>query len=228
LRFQSFLWLNASPLVNHAAKCKDIFQYSAPVFIRAIGSEGPSSGPVHTNCYHSPFAHMPGLPICAPMTPKEYKSIWSVFIKNDDPLLVSEHRRSYKERIEFKDQVLKKSKVSLFLISACRFEQEKLKELANKEGLQLDVFNVYWLKPFKFKRSYILSLNKTKLGLVIDSTYEICSISEHIAKTLMLKSNAKVHNFGMKDVSPGCTKTKLNGTPNAEKILNKIKELLKK
>jgi len=228
LRFQSFLWLNASPLVNHAAKCKDIFQYPAPVFIRAIGSEGPSSGPVHTNCYHSPFAHMPGLPICAPMTPKEYKSIWKIFIKNDDPLLVSEHRRSYKERIEFKDQIAKKAKVSLFLISACRFEQEKLKKIANKEGLQLDVFNVYWLKPFKFKKAYITSLNKTKLGLVIDSTYEICSISEHIAKTLMLNSNAKVHNFGMKDVSPGCTKTKLNGTPDAKQILDKIKKLLKK
>ena len=32
LRFQSFLWLNASPLVNHAAKAKEMFGYGAPVF----------------------------------------------------------------------------------------------------------------------------------------------------------------------------------------------------
>ena len=48
LRFQSFLWLNASPIVNHAAKSKEIFGYGAPVFIRAIASEGSSSGPLHT------------------------------------------------------------------------------------------------------------------------------------------------------------------------------------
>ena len=81
LRFQSFLWLNASPLINNAAKSKEIFGYSAPVFIRAIASEGISSGPIHTNCFHSPFAHMPGLPICAPMTPIEYKKIWGFFFK---------------------------------------------------------------------------------------------------------------------------------------------------
>ena len=52
LRFQSFLWLNASPLINNAAKSKEIFGYSAPVFIRAIASEGISSGPIHTNCYN--------------------------------------------------------------------------------------------------------------------------------------------------------------------------------
>ena len=81
LRFQSFLWLNSSPIVNHAAKAKEIFGYSAPVFIRAIASEGPSSGPLHTNCYHSPFAHMPGLPICAPMTSNEYKKVWNYYLK---------------------------------------------------------------------------------------------------------------------------------------------------
>jgi len=42
-----------------------------------------------------------------------------------------------------------------------------------------------WLKPFKIKKKYIDSLKKTKKGLVIDSTYEICGISEHIAFKLM-------------------------------------------
>ena len=113
LRFQSFLWLNASPIINHAAKSKEIFGYGAPVFIRAIASEGPSSGPIHTNCYHSPFAHMPGLPICAPMTPKEYNEIWKKYLKSDSPMLVSEHRRSYKETIEFKDEINKKKFLTL-------------------------------------------------------------------------------------------------------------------
>ena len=55
--------------------------------------------------YNSPFEHMTGIPICAPMSPNEYKKIWQTFKKNDQPMLVSEHRKSYKSSIEFKDQV---------------------------------------------------------------------------------------------------------------------------
>ena len=40
IRFQSFLWLNSSPIVMHAAKTKEIFGYNCPVFVRAIASEG--------------------------------------------------------------------------------------------------------------------------------------------------------------------------------------------
>lgn len=230
LRFQSFLWLNASPLINHAAKAKEIFNYPAPVFIRAIASESVSSGPVHTNCYHSPFAHMPGLPICAPMTPKEYLSIWKTYLNNDDPLLVSEHRRSYKEKIEFKDTINKKSKMSLFLISASRFEEIKIVELLKRKyNYKIDIFHIVWLKPFKIKKTYLKSLYKTKLGLVVDSTYETCSISEHIAFKFMHNvSNSKVYNFGMKNKSPGCTKRLMNGTPSAEEIVKKINLILKK
>ena len=193
LRFQSFLWLNASPLINHAAKAKEIFGYSAPVLIRAIASEGPSSGPLHTNCYHSPFAHMPGLPICAPMSSSEYKSIWRHYLKNDDPLLVSEHRRSYREIVEFKNYISKKSKISIFAISACRFDMEEIQKKLRLKNIDVDIFHIVWLKPFEIKKIYIESLNKTGIGIVIDSSYEICSISEHIAYKLMHSSKkAKV------------------------------------
>lgn len=228
LRFQSFLWLNASPLINHAAKAKEIFGYSAPVFIRAIASEGISSGPLHTNCYHSPFAHMPGLPICAPMTPKEYISIWKNFKKNSDPLLVSEHRRSYKEKREFKNFVSSKSQISIFVISAARFEIDKVRAVLNEKNIEIDIFHLLWLKPFKINKEFIKSLKKTKKGLVIDSTYEICSLSEHIAYTLMKEVKlTKIVNFGMKDQSPGCSEKLLNGTPNAKQIVEKILKIIK-
>ena len=229
LRFQSFLWLNASPIINHAAKSKEIFGYGAPVFIRAIASEGPSSGPIHTNCYHSPFAHMPGLPICAPMTPKEYNKIWKKYLNNDSPMLVSEHRRSYKETIEFKDEINEDSRLTLFLISASRFEVDKIREKLQKRGTKIDVFHILWLKPFIVNKKYIDSLKKTKIGLVVDSTYEICSVSEHISLKLMQKVNiSKVFNYGMKDKSPGCSPSLLNGTPDSGMIVQKIIKLIKK
>ena len=220
IRFQSFLWLNSSPIVMHAAKTKEIFGYNCPVFVRAIASEGIGSGPLHTNCYHSPFASMPGLQICAPMTPKEYKNIWKAFKKNNQPMLVSEHRRSYKSSNEFKDEINKNSKITIFAISAGRFNLEKAKNILRKRKIDCDIFHIYWIKPFKIKKSYIDSLNKTKKGIVIDSSYEICSVSEHISYTLMNRTNSKIKTLGMKDFSPGVQVKLNNMTPSAEKIAN--------
>ena len=78
---------------------------------------------------------MPGLQICAPMTPYEYKNIWKAFKKNNQPMLVSEHRRSYKSYIEFKDQIKKNSKITIFAISAGRFNLEKAKNILKKKKL---------------------------------------------------------------------------------------------
>jgi len=227
IRFQSFLWLNSSPIVMHAAKTKEIFGYSCPVFVRAIASEGVGSGPLHTNCYHSPFASMPGLQICAPMTPNEYKDVWNTFKNNVQPMLVSEHRRSYKSSTEFKDEIKKDSRISIFAISAGRFNLEKAKNILKKKNINCDIFHVYWIKPFKIKKSYLDSLNKTKKGIVIDSSYEMCSVSEHISYTLMNKTNSKIKVLGMKDYSPGVQVKLDNMTPSGEKIAKFAYRLIK-
>ena len=81
LRFQSLLWLNSSAIVNYAAKAKSLFGYPAPIFVRAIASEGGGQGPIHTGSFHSIFMSVPDLKICCPMTPNEYKKIWKDFIQ---------------------------------------------------------------------------------------------------------------------------------------------------
>ena len=118
-------------------------------------------------------------------------------------MLVSEHRSSYKSSIEFKDEVNNNSKITIFAISAGRFNVGKAKKILLKEKIVCDIFHIYWIKPFKIKKKYIDSLNKTKKGIVIDSSYEICSISEHISYKLMNKSKSKIKALGMKDYSPG-------------------------
>jgi len=226
LRFQSFLWLNASPLVNYAAKAKEVFGYPAPVFIRAIASEGGGSGPIHTNCYHSIFAHMPGLPIVAPMTPKEYEQIWDYFITNYEPMLVSEHRRSYKNCKEFENKFSNKSDITIMAISASRFEAIDAIKNLEKEGYIVDFHSIVWIKPFFASKELINSLKRTKKGIVLDSAYEIASVARSIAYELMLLTDAKIYVMGMLDKSPGAFEHLENGTPKSEKIIEKAKYLI--
>ncbi|MDD9876676.1 MAG: hypothetical protein OXR84_04450 [Magnetovibrio sp.] len=227
MRFQSFLWLNASPLVNYAAKSKEMFGYPAPVFARAIASESDGSGPLHTNCFHSLFMHMPGMRVCAPMTPKEYEAIWADYVAGDDPFMVSEHRRSYKSEIEFEDQIEDGAEITLYAVSAGRFNVEDAAEALREQGIRCNIVHLVWLKPFEVDARVLAPLKASGRGIVIDSAYEIAGASQSIAYDLMLATGCPVKAVGQFDRSPGVAKHLENGTPTAERIVEAATSMIK-
>ena len=227
IRFQSFLWLNASPLVNYAAKSKEVFGYPCPVFVRAIAAEGKGTGPLHTNCFHSIFMHMPGLPVCAPMTPNEYESIWGHYMAHDDPMFVSEHRRSYQNRGEMPDQYDDDADITIFAISASRFNAvDAIKALA-EQGVKANLIHVLWLKPFSPEARALEALKRSGRGMVIDSAYELAGASQALAYELMLRTGKPVKAVGQFDRSPGASPHLDNGTPTVERIVATAKELIR-
>jgi pyruvate/2-oxoglutarate/acetoin dehydrogenase E1 component len=229
IRFQSFLWLNSSPIIMHAGIAKEIFGYGCPVLIRAIASESADGqGPLHANNYHSIFLNVPGVSVCAPMTPNEYKEVWNYYLKHDAPLLISEHRNSYKSSLEIKNIYNKNdfSDATIFAISSSRFSA--LTACKNVKDLKLNLINIVWLNPLKFKKKDIETLKKSKIGLVIDASYEYCGVTESIAYKLQALSNVPVYAMGLKNKLPGVNKINENGTPAPMEILDKIRHLIKK
>jgi len=226
IRFQSFLWLNSSPIVMHAAKCKEIFGYSCPLYIRAIASESnDGQGPLHANTYHSIFAHMPGMTVICPMTPKEFKLAWKRFLLSTGPFLVSEHRSSYKIDYEIKDIINKKNKTTIIAISSSRLEAVKAINKLKKNQRGVNLINLIWIKPFKLTKSQIKCLKKTDKVLIIDNSYEFCGVASSIAHLINKKYGCKTDILGLRDVSPGVAKRYENGTPSANQILKKLKSI---
>lgn len=229
MRFQSFVWLNSSPIVNHAAISKEIFGYGCPIFIRAIASESSGGqGPLHANNFHSPFAHIPTLNVCAPMTPNEYKKIWKFFNDNNNPLFVSEHRRSYISNIEIKNIYKKKSEATIIAISASRFNALEAQKELNKTGIKTSLINVLWLNPFNLSKKEIETIKKSKIAIVIDSSYEHCGITTSIAYKVQKLTKTNTFVLGLENRIPGVSKSYENQTPSKNKIISKIKYLLKK
>ena len=227
IRFQSFLWLNASPLVNYDAKAKEMFGYPAPVFIRAIAVEGGGTGPLHSNCYHSMFMHMPGLPVCAPMTPGEYEQIWAHYIAHDDPLLVSEHRRSYTNTRELPDRIHDGAEITLYAMSAVRFNAVEAVEELRRDGITCNLVHIVWLKPFERTRRMLDPLERSGRGMVLDSAYEIAGASRSIAYDLMDATGCPVKAVGQLDRSPGVAKHLENGSPSVPRIVESAKAMLR-
>ncbi|MBI60969.1 MAG: hypothetical protein CMO79_00955 [Verrucomicrobiales bacterium] len=226
IRYQGFMWYNAAPILNYAAKSKDIWGIPCPLFVRSIAMEG-HIGPVASASHHGLVMRMPGMPVIAPMTPAEWLEGWRWYQEHDDPIYVSEHRRGFTIDYEMEDEVDGEADITLIAISAARLNaQDAIKQLA-AEGIRCHLIHAVWLKPFLIKESIEKSLDKTNLGLVIDSDFEMAAGGRSIAYELMHKTGHPVHALGLEDRSAGFATRHDNGTPSANQIAERVRQTVR-
>ncbi|MFZ1983527.1 MAG: transketolase C-terminal domain-containing protein [Desulfatitalea sp.] len=226
LRFQDFLMLNGSPLVNYAAKCKELHGRGAPIFIRALASEG--IGPVHSSVLHSVFMHFPGMRVCSPMTPWEYKETWRIFMAHDDPLLASEHRESFSNTEELPNVVHADAHITLFGISCTRFSMHKAADMLAEEGIRCNLFHLFKLKPFEIEQSYQEALRQSGIGLVIDAGFEICGAARSLAYELSDAADVPVKALACSDHTKCLCPPFQNKAPDAERIAAQVRRILER
>lgn len=226
IRYQGFMWYNAASLLNYAAKSKAMWNVACPILVRSIAMEG-GIGPVAGGCHHGMVMRMPGMPVCAPMTPNEWEEAWNWFMAHDDPLYVSEHRRSFPIESEMEPRLHDDSDITVFAVSASRLTARDAVQQLASEGIQCDLIDLFWLKPFTMTDLMLSSLGKTGLGLVVDSDFSIAGTSRSLAYELMHASSVPVHALGLDDRTAGFAPELDNGTPSAERIVHTIREFLK-
>ncbi len=226
IRYQGFMWYDAASILNYAAKSKEMWNQPCPVFVRSIAMEG-GIGPVASASQHGMVMRMPGIPVCAPMTPCEWTEAWDWFMSHDEPIYVSEHRRSFSVDYEMENHIKPNSKITLFAISATRLNALEAIKTLEKEGIICDLIHLMWLKPFKISDVMRRSLQKTKLGLVLDSDFEISGPSRSIAHELMLETLIPVHALGLEDKTAGFAPHLDNGTPTIDRIVMKVRSLVR-
>ena len=94
IMFADFLGVCFDQIVNGIAKHRFMSggQFAVPVTIRAIGGAGLRFGPQHSTTAESWFMSVPGLKIVCPSTPAEAYGMLKSAIRDDDPVLVLEHK----------------------------------------------------------------------------------------------------------------------------------------
>ncbi len=228
VRSQGFMWYNASSFVNYAARSKQVWGVPVPVFIRSIGMEGGGIGHTASSSLHGIFMHAPGLPVAAPMTPHEYRQVWNHFKSNDDPIYVSEHRRSFPIDFEMTDHIENDADITIFAISAARLNAQDAQAELRTIGIKANLIHTVWLKPFQPSKEALAALKKSKIGLVVDSDFEICGASKSLAYDLSIMSGVPVHALGLEDRVCGAGASLENITPSSQIIIKKIQSILNK
>jgi pyruvate dehydrogenase E1 component beta subunit len=224
VRYQGFQWYNLASVVNYAAKSKEIWNRPCPIFVRSIAMEG-GVGPVAGSSHHSMAHRMPGIKVIAPMTPGEYQYAYDSFMLDDDPYYISEHRKSYDNTEELDNVIHPVADFTIFPISITRLEMKKLVQLAEQEGIKLNIIHQLWIKPFIVENSWKIALDNSKYGgLVTDDDY-VEGTASSIANELSLATGKRVYTLGLEPRTAGFHPTVDNLPPSAEQILEKLKQI---
>ena len=225
-RFQDFMFMNGSPIVYFAGVYKPLCGIGAPVFVRALANDGFDA--THSNVLHSFFMHFNGIRVCAPITPGEYRQAWDEFMADDIPMYVSEFRDTFDNREELQSEITPDAQINLFGISVERMNIRKAKQLLEQKGIKANVLDVMWLKPFDAKGMGTV-LERTPLGLVVDSGRTICGAAEHLAYEMMMAyPGSRVEALGVDDRIKTPSKVYENPVPTAQMIADKVCRMLGK
>lgn len=226
VRYQGFQWLNASFIVNYAAKSKALFGRPCPLLVRSIAMEG-GIGPVAGSSHHSLFTRMPGVKVLAPMTPGEWRVAYDEWMAGDDVVYLSEHRGAYNNNIEHVMRNYSVASITLLPISITRFAAiQAAEELWQEEHLAVAVHHISQLKPLRLPD---IAYHDASLarggGIVIDDDYP-GGVASDIAMQLHAVTGAQMRVLGLRDRTAGFAARVDNLPPDKERIKQFIQETL--
>jgi 2-oxoisovalerate dehydrogenase E1 component beta subunit len=98
IQFADFIHAAMDHLVGEAAKIRwrTGGDWTCPMVLRTAYGAGFRGGPYHSQSVEAYYTHAPGLKVVAPSTPADAKGLLIAAIRDPDPVLVLEHKRTYR------------------------------------------------------------------------------------------------------------------------------------
>jgi 2-oxoisovalerate dehydrogenase E1 component beta subunit len=98
IQFADYIHPAYDQIVNEAAKIRyrSNGAYTCPLVIRAPFGAGVHGGLYHSQSVEALFFHVPGLKIVIPSTPADCKGLLKSAMRDPDPVLFFEHKKSYR------------------------------------------------------------------------------------------------------------------------------------
>lgn len=188
----NFSLLAMDQIVNHAAKLHYMFngKFSVPVVIRTASGWG-QLGATHSQTFEAWYAHVPGLRVVMPATPKDAKGFLKTAIRGNDPVMFIEHSLIYRNRGEVPEGELllplegaevRREGTDITLVSWSRGyylamgAAEKLAE----EGIEAEVIDMRVLRPLDIA-TVVESVRKTNRLVIVEESWRTLGLGSEIA-----------------------------------------------
>lgn len=199
-----FLLLAINQLVNMVAS----YHYGsdgkiqAPLVIRAIIGKGWGQAYQHSKSLQSFFAHIPGLKVVMPTTPADAKGLLIAAIRDNNPVVILEHRMLYDVEDEVpieaiptplgKGRVVKEGKdITIIATSYSVVSALKTAEVLEKKGVSVEVVDPRSIFPLD-EDLIIKSVEKTGHCIIADYDWTFCGFSAEVATRIYEKISSKL------------------------------------
>lgn len=244
LMYNDFISVCLDPIMNQAAKMHYMTggQVKVPMVLRAPMGTGRRGAAQHSQNMETIFAHIPGLKLVCPSNPQDAKGLLKAAIRDDDPVVMLEHKLLYPKKADIDDVVdaiplgkasCRREGSDITIITWARqvdFSLEAAEKLAGA-GINAEVIDLRSLVPLDWD-SIRQSVCKTHNVLVVEEDVKRCGfgaeLAAEIGEELFDELDAPVTRVAaLNSVIPFCADLEDEIYPNPEKIVEAATKLLK-
>jgi pyruvate dehydrogenase E1 component beta subunit len=230
-------------IVNSAAKMLYMSggQFPMPIVFRGAGGAGGRIAAQHSQALESWYAHIPGLKVVAPATPKDACGLLKTSIRDNNPIIFIESEVLYGYSGDVPDEEflipigkgeIKKQGTDISIITwsrAYHFAIQAAEEL-EKEGISAEIVDLRSIRPIDEEIMYE-SVKKTNRAIIVEEGWSHSGVGSHVAfliqKNCFDYLDAAVERITQEDVPmPYAANLEKHSLPSVEKVKNKIKEML--
>src|SRR5437870_5186699 len=210
--------------------------------IRDAVAGGAHGAHYHSQSIEATFAHIPGLKVDAPGTPADAKGLLKAAIRDPDPVLYLEHKRTYrlvKGEVPEGDRVVPIGKADIkregtdlsliaygLMVTYCLEVAEKLAA----DGISAEVLDLRTIKPID-QAAIVDAARKTGKVLVVHEDTRFAGIAAEVMAIIMENAFDALDAPIMRLTGPDVPAMPFNHVleeafmPNVDRILAKAKEL---
>ena len=239
LQFSDFITVAMDQLVNQAAKIHYMYngQAKVPLVMRTAGGSGTGAAAQHSQSLENWMAHIPGLKVLQPSTPYDVKGLLHAAIKDENPVMVYEHKLLYKEvglvpeepyELPLGVADCKREGRDLTIIATGLMVQKSLEAATTlaTEGIDVEVMDPRTLVPLDVA-GLQASAAKTKKVLVVTEAVQASGFSAELAAVIAEAGVAQVRRLGGAFTPmPAQKQLEHLATPQVETIIAAVKEMV--
>jgi len=197
IMFGDFLMIIMDQVANQAAKIHYMSggKWKVPMVIRATMGATRRSAAQHSQSLHAWPSHIPGLKVVVPSTPYDAKGLFKSAIRDDNPVVIFEHKISYKKvkgpvpieeyLIPFGVADVKRQGTDITLVALSSMVQTALRAATMLEevGISAEVVDPRTTWPLD-EKTLIDSVKKTSRCVVIDEGYYRYGVTGELASVI--------------------------------------------
>lgn len=200
-QFMGFIYPAMNQIISHAARLRNRTRgrLHCPLVFRAPFGGGIRAPEHHSESTEALFAHIPGLQVVIPSSPKRAYGLLLAAMRNPDPVIFLEPKRIYRlvKQPVLDDGValpigkcftLKTGEdVTLISWGASIYETMQAAKQLNEEGLSVEVIDVASIKPLDIE-TIIQSVEKTGRCVIVHEGAKTCGVGAEIMAQIMENS----------------------------------------